>query len=421
VRTVAQCRARPQRAGRRRASTVAALAGLVALIAVVPAAAQAESFRVSYSPPLSEASAQGNPDSPKTPQRITVTALGDDGRPLHDARIDATVTAPVHGALTGSDVPRAEGRRLVHVELGAPRGQAAFQYVMPIRGSYDLALRATPTAGATFEPFAERRSFTIEERSGELLKFVLVGLGMLLFGAASAFVLVRAKRAGDAAPASRAVTPAHPRGTAALAGVVLLLAAGSVAYLVSAVLKDAREDRRVAALQGPGTGLDRTGRSGPVKLAYHVSRSNQDGIGIQTVVRISGRVTDARTGRPLDGAALHLEALDEESGSPAFTATATAPDGTFAWDQTFWDGVDYEVNVEAAAPGSDVEPASAHAKLAVDAMSPPVDRKLLALLLLLLPLVLGMGGGALLARRTTSRRDRRSGVDARTSMPAIGG
>ncbi|MEA2359931.1 MAG: hypothetical protein QOI62_3191 [Solirubrobacteraceae bacterium] len=391
---------------RARGLWMATLAGaLLALALAAPGQALAGSFRVTFDPPASKYAPQGNPDSPKTAQAITVTALGPDGRPLRDALIDVALTAPRHSALTGSDVPRVEGRRLLSVRLGAPDGRATFRYVMPIRGTYGLSLRATPAPGsrASFAAFGSQRSFTLSERSGELLKLVLFAAGLLAFGAISAFVLVRAQlQRGKVVAAARPVGRAQRRGTLAVSGVLVALAVGFVAFLAANAAKDARSDRRVAALQGPGTGLTRTARSERVALRYHISRSPRDGIGTQTLLGISGAALDARTSQPLRDAVVRIEAIDQESGTPVFVADTTAPDGTFAWEQMLWDGIDYDIAVSAAAPGSGASPAAratAHAALPVEPISPPLDRKLIALGLLLVPLVLGMAGGGALARR----------------------
>jgi hypothetical protein len=392
--------------GRRACRVGATFAGaLLAVALAAPGQALAGSFRVTLDPPASDYAPQGNPDSPKTAQAITVIALGPDGRPVRDALIDVALTAPRHSALSGSDVPRVEGRRLLSVRLGAPDGRATFRYVMPIRGTYALSLRAAPAPGsrASFAAFEAQRSFVLSERSGELLKLVLFAAGLLAFGAVSAFVLVRAQlQRGTVAATARPVASAQRRGSLAISGVLVALAVGFVAFLAADAAKDARSDHRVAALQGPGTGVTRTARSERVLLRYHVNRSGKDGIGTQTLLGISGAALDARTSQPLRDAAVRIEAIDEESGSPVFAADTTAPDGTFAWQQMLWDGIDYDIAVSAAAPAAGGSPAgrtTAHVALPVQPISPPLDRKLVALGLLLVPLVLGMAGGGALARR----------------------
>ena len=387
----------------RRRTAVAVFAALVVAVAAAPANAdEGGSFAVRFDPPLSQDAAQGNPDSPGTPVTVTVQARGPDGAPLRDAVIDLRMTAPRPSALAGSDVPRVEGRQLLHTRFGAPSGEYSFRYVFPIRGDYQLALRALPASGARpgFTPFSSTQAFHIEERSGELLKLIAVGVGLALFGALSTIVLARSQLA---ARASGRASPDLPRSRAPMVagGVLAVLLGAFAAFLVVEQVKDARTDHRVGGYQGAAVGETHTARSGPVALRVHSDRSSRDGIGVQTIVRTRGTVTDARTGAPLDGARVQIATVDLESGSPSFSTTAPAPDGRFVWEHTYWDGVDYDAKVSATTPSGDATVARAAATIpvSVEPMSPPVGRKLLGLLYLLLPLLAGIALGLVISFR----------------------
>lgn len=405
------------------------VAGALSLSSAGVAAGGADAggrFHVTYDPPAGDLVAQGNPDSSKSLTQISVQALGPDGRPLRDAVITTTLTAPDPSAIVGSDVPRIEGRRLLHTSFGAPDGRYSFRYLLPIRGAYRLDLRAAPAPGAkaAFAPFAQTRTFTVGERSGELPKLVLALIAMFAFGAISAAIIARPHlRASTGAPTGKGIRGRGrglPGATGAVLVLGLLLAAFATLIVVDAV-REARVDSKVAGYQGPGRGTDRSVRSAGAELRYHVSRTSEDGVGVQTLVQTRGSLLDPQTGSPVPGGAIKIEALDLETGKPAFTTQAPPAAGRFTWDFDYWDGVDYDVRVGAlpVAGGASFEPLKSSVELAVEPLSPPLGVKFVGLAYLLAPLVAGILVGLLLARRRW--RTRPVGGDRHAGMPAASG
>jgi hypothetical protein len=380
-----------------------------AVVAVwLPGAAPAAgngSFRVSYGPPLSGYAPQGNPDSPQKPLAITVTAVGPDGKAVQNALIDATLTAPQFGPVIGSDVPRIEGHKLVHLRLGAPTGRATFKIVLPIRGSYHLDLAARPALGAGFQPFSQRVAFPVKERSGELAKLIAVLIALFAFGAAAAVLLTRsqlARRERVAAAGQAEARRAPPSQASRLASTLLIaLALGVVALLAVDAASDSAVNKKVLGYKGPGKGERASTSAGRYELVASLSRSTGDGVGTATLVGIRGQLVDKRSGAPVRGAAFRLEALDKESGKPALAADTTSPDGSFVWDHDFWDGVDYDVRVTASRGDSKArfKPVAASIGLGVQSISPPLGRKLVGLALLLAAVALGMVLGVVVAKR----------------------
>lgn len=366
------------------------LLGLGVTAPAPAAAGQAGSFRLEIDPPPGGITATGNPDSAKRLTEVTVVALGPDGDPLEDAVIDVALTAPTFNSLERSDIPRIEGRPLLHTRFLAPQGAYTFKYAWPIRGDYRVELRAEPAPGsdASFTPFADARSLPVGERSGEAARFVIYLVILFAFGAVSSFVLLRAHRtrAGETppgAPTRRAGAPLRMRLSAAgvLGAGLGVLILGLMAFLVTQQLDDSRADREAASYQGAGKGERGEARDGPVKLRYQLSRSNEDGIGVQTLLTISGSVEEAGSGRPLPGAGVRLEAVDLESGEVVFATEAITPDGRFAWDHDFWDGIEYDVRLTAmpGRSGQRFEPVSDSLVVEVAPMSPPLSTKLVGM------------------------------------------
>lgn len=411
----------------RRPAAAAALAVLVAALALLalhtaPARAADGEFRVTYSPPLDELVAQGNPDSPKTPTTITIQALGADGQPLRDAVVEARLTAPDPPPASGSDVPRIEGRELLVSHFGAPEGRYAFTYLLPIRGDYTLDLRArrAPGTGATFAPFGATETFPVGDRAVELQLFVLLLACLFLFGLISAILLARPKFKAAArrrTTGERAGPIDVPGVTGGLVALGLLLAV-FVGFVVVDTVRETRSDRTVAGFQDAGRGAERAASNDSAALRYDVSRTSEDGIGVQTLVRTRGELTAADGGPPPPGATVRVESLDLETGKPMFATEAPPVDGRFELGVVYWDGVEYETTVAARGPGVGAG-LSDTLEVAVDPMAPPISSKLVTMAWLLAPLVAGIGVGVLFARRRWGGSP--GGSRPRVGAPSPGG
>lgn len=395
---------------RRAAAALTGIAILILTLVLVSTASAAAdgSFRITYDPPLAEVHAQGNPDSPKTLTTITVQALGADGRPVRDAQIEATLTAPDPPTIVGSDVPRAEGLPLVRTSFGAPDGQQSFSTVLPIRGEYRLDLRASPTPGgsASFAPFSQAASFDVNERAGEARNLILALLALGLFGALSAVVMARPhmRRRAAATGAGGPRTPGRIVRAPGITGAVAVLGFLLAAYVGSLVLDTtnaAKRDRAKAGFEGAGKGLERTARSDRAQLRYRVNRSTEDGISVQTLVSTDGSLLDPRTAEPVPGGEIRIEVLDRETGKPAFVMQEPTAGGRFRWDVDYWDGVEYDTKVAAvpAAGESRFGPVSDTVEMAVQPLAPPLTAKFVGVSYLLLPVLIGMALGVLFARR----------------------
>jgi hypothetical protein len=246
------------------------LALLLAFLALAPAAPHAAaaepSFQVTYDPPLGQLEPQGNPDSPKTLTTITVKAVGADGRPLRGATVDVKLTAPSPSPLLRSDVPRIEGRTLLHTTFAAPDGRYSFRYLLPIRGEYRLDLAASPAVPeAGFEPFSRTQTFAVAERGGELATLLVVLAVLFGFGLLSAVLLLRPRlmaAAGRRGGAARPSVVAVPGVAGAMVAMGALLAV-FVGFVVIDTVTESRADARILGYEGDGAGVDRTLRSGP--------------------------------------------------------------------------------------------------------------------------------------------------------------
>jgi len=139
----------------------------------------------------------------------------------------------------------------------------------PIRGTYRLDLRAGPAPGshARFARIRSTRAFRLQERSGELLKLILVGAGLCLFGALSAVVLARSHHLVTAREHGSDKAPfEHPGSGSGLAVALLVLLRGR--FLAFLVIDAAKDVRAAAVWPVPRTrvGDTRSAHSGPLLL-----------------------------------------------------------------------------------------------------------------------------------------------------------
>ena len=169
-------------------------------------------------------------------------------------------------------------------------------------------------------------------------------------------------------------------------GLLFVMFAG---FIVVDTVRETQADRAVAGFQGAGQGADRAVAGEQAALRYHVDRTSEDGIGVQTLVRTPRRALEPVRRPAPPGAAVRVAALDLETDKPMFTTEAPPAGKRFAWDLVYWDGVEYETTIAAAGPG--IAPVSRHLELTVGRAGAPAGGQVRELVWLLTPLIAGMG------------------------------
>jgi hypothetical protein len=139
--------------------------------------------------------AQIIPDDTLSTVRISV--LDEQGNPIPNVKIGFALTAPSPGLFLSSDFPIVEGTDLMSYEFVADDGVLEFEYLWPIRGSYELALSAAPTAQSPvqFDPISDTREFKLSENPAEVTNVIIFVAILAVFGLISGLVLGRSLKA----------------------------------------------------------------------------------------------------------------------------------------------------------------------------------------------------------------------------------
>jgi hypothetical protein len=167
---------------------VAVFAALVAAAILAPsvfAAGPTVTFSTEPSPD------QIIPDA--TLSTVKIAVLDEQGSPIPNVNVGFNLTAPASGLFFSSDFPIVEGTNLMKYELVAADGVLEFEYLWPIRGSYEIVMSASPTdrSSVQFEPITESRTFSLSENPDELTNVIIFVAVLAVFGLVSGLVLGR--------------------------------------------------------------------------------------------------------------------------------------------------------------------------------------------------------------------------------------
>ena len=183
---------------RGRMGAAALLALLLVFAGVLAAAGQgtpaAGQIILTTTPPAAEII----PDEVEAPTKFTIEARGPQGA-LRNAILDFEITAPASGPFVSTDIPVIEGTTLLKNRFPAPEGKVEFDFVLPIRGTYNIKVQALPAPGATFQPITQQLTLDVKERGAEIGYFWLTMAGLLGVGVLAGFVLGYANRGARAA------------------------------------------------------------------------------------------------------------------------------------------------------------------------------------------------------------------------------
>jgi len=130
---------------------------------------------------------------------VRISVLDGRGDPIPNVKIGFDLKAPVSGRLFSSDFPHVEGTDLMSYELVSSDGVLEFEYLWPIRGSYEIVMSASPTAlsPVQFEPVSTSTTLRLSESRAEMTNIIILVVFLAVFGLASGLVLGRSFKAGQ--------------------------------------------------------------------------------------------------------------------------------------------------------------------------------------------------------------------------------
>ena len=126
------------------------------------------------------------------PVGMSLLVTGADGRPINQGHVDIRLDAPKPGRFFSTDFPFVEGTRLNEMHLGLRQGRANWNYLLPIRGEYRLAVDVVSLDGTMAS-----KVFAFNIRENERKWFTLGGfsVGLFLLGFAAGRIFTQARSA----------------------------------------------------------------------------------------------------------------------------------------------------------------------------------------------------------------------------------
>ena len=130
---------------------------------------------------------------------VRIAVLDERGEPIPNVKIGFDLKAPVSGRFFSTDFPHVEGTALMSYELVSSEGVLEFEYLWPIRGSYEIVMSASPTvlSPVQFEPISTSRTLQLSASRGEITNVLILVVLLALVGLVSGLVLGRSFKAGQ--------------------------------------------------------------------------------------------------------------------------------------------------------------------------------------------------------------------------------
>ncbi len=113
---------------------------------------------------------------------MSLLITGADGRPINQGFVEIRLDAPKPGRFFSTDFPFIEGSRLSEMRLALRQGRATWNYLLPIRGEYRLAVDVV-----TLDGKKASKIFDFRVRENEQKWFILgaFSVGLFLLGVSS--------------------------------------------------------------------------------------------------------------------------------------------------------------------------------------------------------------------------------------------
>lgn len=363
------------------------VASVVFLMKLPPAGAEA-TVQLETTPPLTQVLPG------QEPVQIRLQALNPQGQPLANARFQVRLVTPAKTPWLSTDLPIVEGTTLLELESAAPRGSLEFSQVLPIRGTYRLEAAVVPAIGGTFQPFEQRLTLSLAESP---LKFRNLGilLGVLLaVGFAGGWVI-----GGEQTLQPGEIAPQPVR---LLLSAAIVVAIGVLLYVnITAEFNHGHAGHGHHGHEVVAANTRQTAQGITAELTgeAHAIVGQLATQGIQ--------LTETATGKPVTDALVQVTAIDLEHQESVFAYEAS-PDATgrLTWKQQFYDGAPHQVTAKVSPlPGGNRQfaPLQVSREIEVEAVEPPLLRRLISLGYFTIVLVAGLVLGLLGRRRSRPR------------------
>jgi hypothetical protein len=308
------------------------------------------------------------------PVQLTLQALNSSGQALENAKIHLTLLTPPKSPWFTTDFPIVEGTPLLDMEALAPQGELKIQQMLPIRGNYKLQVNVTPVVANAFTPIYQTLNLSVSENWVKYRNLAILAAILLVLGLGGGWVIGSGQRIrpGEIAP---------QRVRLLLSGVTVMAIAALLFVNISAEFAQSHHSMAMShdTAEAPPSDIPSTLKS----QGLDAQLSGDSSAMVGQPAKLQVRVMDAKTNQPATDVALKVTTTQLEHRWVAFAAQGI-PDrnGTFAWQQQFFDGAPHRIEVEIAPqPNANrqFKPFRVAQTIAVEGVAPPLQVRLISL------------------------------------------
>ncbi len=355
------------------------------------------SIKLTTSPVLSQIRPfEAESSDPQPPGQLTLQALDRSGQALENAKIHLTILTQPKNPWFTTDFPIVEGTTLLDMEALTPKGELKLQQMLPIRGDYRLQIKVTPVAENAFAPIQETLRLRVSENWVKYRNLGIVATILVAVGLGGGWVIGSRQKIlpGEVAP---------QRVKLLLSGVTVVAIAALLFVNISAEFAQSHGSMAMSHGTEEAPPSNKPSKLNTKGLAVELSGDVSATVGQPAKLQVS--VMDTKTNKPVTNVALKVTTTQLENKWVAFAYEGT-PDlnGTFVWQQQFFDGAPHHVEVEIAPQANadrQFKPLQVAQTIAVEGVAPPIQVRLITLTYFTLLVGLGLLLGLELQRRRT--------------------
>lgn len=355
--------------------------------------------QLTTTPPISQVLPfEAEAEKPQSPVSLSLQVRDAAGQPLENAKIQLQILTPPKNPWLTTDFPIVEGTKLLEMEAVAPKGELQVQQILPIRGTYQLRVNATPLVNSAFTPIQETLTLKVAENPVKYRNFVILAAILLFIGLGGGLILGGRQIAlpGEIAP---------QRVRLLLSGACIVAIAALLVVNISAEMAESHvhshehQDHHSHAADEAAT---------PKQQGIDVKFLGDDSSRVGQLAEIAVQSRDLDTGQSATDVVFKVKATRLEGNDTVF-AYQGSPDanGELRWKQQFFDGAPHKLEVQVSPQPNaarQFQPFQVSKEIEVEGVAPPLYVRLIGLIYFTSFLLLGVLLGLWL------KRDRRFGV-----------
>jgi hypothetical protein len=349
-------------------------------------------------PPANIMPFEAEAEQQKPPPRFHLEAQDSQGKALSRVRMQIKMMTPEPNPWISTDFPLVEGTELLSLEVPAAQGVVEFEQMLPIRGTYRLAVNVLPMDDAVATPLIEKvLTVNVPENPVKFRNFAILAGICTLVGAVGGFFIGQPQ---GSAEESRSHLGIPDPVRLLLMGLTLTAIAALIFINVS------------AEFQGGHSSM--VGMAPPTKTPLMAQDKEQvlnlDGAKearVGTAESFQAKLSNRRTGQEIPSA-FEISVFNTEKNWKLFSI-ATPIANHMRWKQQFFDGSGHRLEVRTPRYGK--QPAlTTKRSVSVEGVAPPVWVRLKALAYLTGCVALGLFGT--MGLRGLRLRSARTGVSS---------